>query len=100
MQKHTNDHLFEGVLVFGSDHCVQLFNPAVQEMFNLRIAERYHLNDFLKQTNQLLQDLPSVFSRRQAYDGTIASDIRWAYTPLPDGSHMLRFVTVTQVALG
>lgn len=100
VQKHTIDHLFEGVLVFGSDHCVQLFNPAVQEMFGLRILDRYHLNDFLKQTNQLLQDLPSIFLRRQAYDGVIAPNIRWAYTPLPDGSHMLRFVMGTQVVLG
>ena len=100
VQKHTIDHLFEGVLVFGSDHCVQLFNPAVQEMFGLCILDRYHLNDFLKQTNQLLQDLPSVFSRRQAYDGLIAPNICWAYTPLPDGSHMLRFVRGVQVALG
>ena len=100
VQKHTIDHLFEGVLVFGSDHCVQLFNPAVQQMFGLRIAERYHLNDFLKQTNQLLQDLPSVFARRQVRDGMIAKDIRWAYTPLPDGSHMLRFVAMAHAALG
>ena len=99
VQKHTIDHLFEGVLVFGSDHCVQLFNPAAQRMFHLNITERYHLNDFLKQTSYLLQELPSMFAKRQACDGIIAPDIRWAYSPLPDGSHMLRFVTGTQVAL-
>jgi len=99
VQKYTIDNLFEGILVFGSDHCVQLFNPAVQSIFNLQIFERYHLNDFIKQTNYLLNDLPNLFAKRHVCDGIINPDIRWAYTPLPDGSHMLRFMTIAQITL-
>lgn len=102
VQKYTIDNLHEGILVFGADHCVQLSNPSAVELFALDIGERFHINHFLQQTQSLLPEewlnqLLTIFARRAPKSGVLQHKlshipIQWAYTALPDGSHMLRFM--------
>lgn len=112
VQKETLDHLYEGIAVYGSDYRLRLCNPAMVKLWGYENAERLvdqHIFDFLKDNENQLgtkenyeevkQQITYLFSSRQARIGhfvkTDSSIIEYNYVPLPDGSHLLSLVDVS-----
>jgi PAS domain S-box-containing protein len=112
VQKTTLDHLREGILVIGSDGKIRLFNPAVKLIWG--VQDEYDNQDIHIQTllnhiklsfmdeNQHLiwqQQLFKRFSERHPVTERLYlinnQVVEWFYVPLPDGSHMLGFVDVS-----
>ncbi len=109
VQRETLDHLYEGVLVFGSDNRLRLSNPAMGRIWHLSDEKRAsgrHINDVLKDVSHLFNEqaeskiwrkrMTEIVSLRKPQKGTfvLRNDqvIDYAYVPLPDGSHMMSFV--------
>jgi PAS domain S-box-containing protein len=112
VQKETLDHLYEGIVVFGSDNRVRLSNPAMGRIWNLSDEERApecHINELLKSVAPLFNDpneskmwrktMMDIVSLRQSSHGQFRLDndrmIEYSYIPLPDGSHLMSFVDVS-----
>lgn len=116
VQRETLDNLYEGVIVFGSDGRVRLFNPALARLWGLK-PERlstldYHAADFLEDIRPVLlrQTDPAVWARlkprllgilqqRQIRSGRLRRQdgkaLDAALIPLPDGATLVTFVDVT-----
>lgn len=112
VQKETLDHLYEGIVVFGSDNRVRLSNPAMGRIWHLsdegRAPDR-HINELLKSVAPLFNDpneskiwrkrMMDIVSLRQSSQGQFRlnneSMIEYSYIPLPDGSHLMSFVDVS-----
>lgn len=121
VQNETIDNLFEGILVFGADHKLQIMNASFCKMMCLSQKETF-LGQSLKecltspfflpaeplttdQENQqllsqtLYQQLVNLFDNRRIDHCMIETDgkrlLRIAYNPLPDGSHLLSLVDMT-----
>lgn len=112
VQKETLDHLYEGIVVFGSDNRVRLSNPAMGRIWHLSDEEREpdrHINELLKSVAPLFNDpnesktwrkrMMDIVSVRRSSQGQfrLANDrmIEYSYIPLPDGSHLMSFVDVS-----
>ncbi len=112
VQKETLDHLYEGIVVFGSDNKVRLSNPAISKIWHLSDEERAsgkHINDLLKGVAPLFKDpneskiwrkkMMDIVSMRQNTNGNFLLEndrmIEYSYIPLPDGSHLMSFVDVS-----
>ncbi len=112
VQKETLDHLYEGIVVFGSDNKVRLSNPAMGKIWHLSDEERAsgnHINDLLKSVAPLFKDpneskiwrkmMMDIVSLRQSTKGNFLLEndrmIEYSYIPLPDGSHLMSFVDVS-----
>jgi signal transduction histidine kinase len=112
VQKETLDHLYEGIVVFGSDNKVRLSNPAMGKIWHLSDEERAsgnHINDLLKSVTPLFKDpneskiwrkmMMDIVSLRQSTNGNFLLEndrmIEHSYIPLPDGSHLMSFVDVS-----
>ena len=112
VQKQTLDQLYEGLTVFGSDHKLRLSNPAAGRIWHLSDEDRQpgcHLSEILKKIGPFFQNkhewerlqrrLTQLFTDRQEKSGHILQTnecvIRYTYVPLPDGSHMVTFVDVS-----
>lgn len=107
VQKETIDHLFEGILVFGSDYRLRFSNPAIESIFGIphkKRREGTHLNDFVNYTqksclNGKTREWLALFEKRLpiAKKVDVESDraIQFVYSPLPDGSHLLSFIDLS-----
>lgn len=112
VQKETLDHLYEGLVVFGSDNRLRLSNPAVRKIWQLDpidLAPGRHATELIQQVSHLFvsvenmdnfqEQLISVFSHREPKTGQFILVnqimIQYSYVPLPDGSHLLSFIDVS-----
>jgi signal transduction histidine kinase len=112
VQKETLDHLYEGIMVFGSDNRLRLSNPAIYKIWKLdqmdvvpgshasEILEKVRLRFSQEEEWELLKErLIKLLNQRQAKTGRFNladhSMIQYAYVPLPDGSHLLSFIDVS-----
>lgn len=97
-QKEILDHLHEGVAIFGSDYRLRFSNPMFQKMFQIETLPS-HVDDVLKhvETKRLsCQMILELFEKRTYDSGYLSHEISWAYTPLPDGAHLLNFFFTIQ----
>ncbi len=112
VQKETLDHLYEGIAVFGSDNRLRLSNPAAARIWQLDmidLAPGRHAVEIIDQIHHLFSgyedwdtfrhQLLGFMNNRQPKTGRISrvdqSMIQYSYVPLPDGSHLLSFVDVS-----
>ncbi|MCE1236464.1 MAG: ATP-binding protein [Hyphomicrobiales bacterium] len=112
VQRETLDHLSEGVVVFGSDGRLRLFNPAFVSLWKLdetALDERPHIAEVLLRLSAIHDD-PATWNRlkvavtgladnRDRLSGTIERRdgmvLEYASVPLPDGATLVTFVNVT-----
>lgn len=112
VQGETLDHLSEGVVVFGSDGRLRLWNPAFVSLWKLDeavLACKPHIGDVVKALSTLHDD-PTTWNRlkiavtglsenRDRLAGTIERRdglvLDYAGVPLPDGATLVTFVNVT-----
>lgn len=112
VQRETLDHLFEGVAVFGSDNRLRLSNPALASIWKLSemdLAPSTHINDLFLKISPLFQQnderdvlknrVVELLNQRHPAQGIFQlkpdTTIHYSYLPLPDGSHMLSFLDVS-----
>jgi signal transduction histidine kinase len=112
VQKETLDHLYEGIVVFGSDNRLKLSNPAMGKIWNLNKDQRRlgsHISEILKSVAPLFIDAQeSRIWRREMINQVTGRHpkhgqfrlkgermIEYSYVPLPDGSNLLTFVDVS-----
>lgn len=112
VQKETLDHLHEGIVVLGSDNRLRLSNPAAAQIWKIddfdlspgrhageilyEIRHRFmgysHWDQFRQKTLEMFNVRQPTNERLILADQTV---INVSYVPLPDGSHMLGFVDVS-----
>ncbi len=112
VQRETLDHLSEGVVVFGSDGRLRLFNPAFACLWKLdetMLAGKPHIGAVLSGLSAIHDD-PTTWNRlkvavtglaenRDRLSGTLERRdgmvLEYAGVPLPDGAMLVTFVNVT-----
>ncbi len=112
VQKETLDHLDEGVVVFGSDGRLKLFNPSFAALWALdgrALEPESHIDAVIARCRAGLDDrgvwdvlkaaVTGIDDERDKLEGQIerADGVFLAYAglPLPDGGTLLTFVDVT-----
>ena len=114
VQKETLDHLYEGIMVFGSDNRLKIVNQAFLKIWNIdnTSAEKLkgcHLSEMMDMMKSGLDygddwkvfrsNAISNFTDRINKTGKLTkidnSVILFTYTPLPDGAHMHSFMDIT-----
>jgi signal transduction histidine kinase len=112
VQKETIDHLYEGIIVFGTDYRLRLSNPAMEYIWGLKPSDRtigIHINEILKVVSRQFKDsrqskawrtkMLDVISRRNPERQRISLKkdkmLEYSYVPLPDGSHLLSFIDIS-----
>ena len=118
VQKETIDHLYEGVMVFGSDNRLKIVNNAMLKMWKLDENELpnlkgVHLSEMLDLIKDALDYGPdweafkenaiSNLTDRITKTGKLLkkdnSVILFSYIPLPDGAHMHSFIDITDTCV-
>ncbi|MBP9753018.1 MAG: PAS-domain containing protein [Proteobacteria bacterium] len=113
VQKTTIDHLHEGIIVIGNDGKIRLFNPAVLKIWAIDTMndQDSHIQQWLSSISHMFlneeqhqnwqQQLAKRFSERHPISEKLylinGSVIEWFYVPLPDASHLLGFIDVSEV---
>lgn len=112
-QKEIIDHLYEGILIFGSDYRLNLSNPIVTKILSIPPQKHHtHLDEFIKDLESSITNaqqntwkektLFEIFENRLPQKGFMHLDtgwtVQWTYSPLPDGSHLLSFLQIIQKA--
>lgn len=112
VQKASLDNLYEGIAVFGSDNRLRLTNPAFEHLWQWQPKENdghrhiselldyiQHLFDYEGEWNEYKKKLVLLVTDRVPKslrffrkDGKV---ITFTYVPLPDGSHLMTYVDVT-----
>lgn len=112
VQKETIDNLYEGILVLGSDNRLRLSNQAFSRILDINekelVAGRHageilyllrhkfigfpNWEDFRQRVLRLFNDRKSVTDRLSLADQSM---LQYSYVPLPDGSHLLSFLDVS-----
>lgn len=112
VQKETLDHLYEGIIVLGSDNRLRLSNPAAARIWQVNLSDMAasrHITELLKLIDASFATkedwgnfqgrLLSIIGQRSPKTGRFSradqSMIQYAYVPLPDGSHLLSFIDVS-----
>ncbi len=112
VQKETIDHLYEGLIVFGTDYRLRLSNPAMERIWDLKPEdhlEGVHINEILKVVSRQFRssrqsknwriNMLNVISRRHPERQRLLLKkdkvLEYTYVPLPDGSHLLSFIDVS-----
>jgi signal transduction histidine kinase len=112
VQKETLDHLYEGIVVLGSDSRLRLSNPAAARIWQVDMADIIpgrHATEILalirpsfsteEEWNSFQARLLTIINQRVPKTGRFKradkSMIQYAYVPLPDGSHLLSFIDVS-----
>ncbi len=116
VQRETLDHLFEGVVVFGPDGRVRLFNPAFAQIWHLEdefLSGLPHITHVLEKCKDFYEGVENWDTFRETMvarimmrepnshrmvrsDGTI---LEYASVPLPDGGSLLSYLDVTDSAM-
>jgi len=111
VQKETIEHLYEGLIVFGSDNRVKLSNPSMERIWGLpreALAPGSHVSNIFSLISDsfLDNDEKSVWrdhiikqaAERNTEQGQLLLQdqrrVNYTYVPLPDGAHLLTFVNV------
>lgn len=113
VQKETIDHLHEGIVVLGIDFRLRLANRAFEELWDLKgisqLQSAPHASDLLEHIqnffsgsntievfkNQLFDILDKRVPQEVSLKRSDEKIIQFTYVPLPDGSHLLSFVDVS-----
>ena len=115
VHRETLEHLYEGVMVYGSDNRLKLMNSSLAQLWKLDVNEckNIHIldmlenikgflnygddwNAFLEHAVSNLTDRISKTGKLLKNDGTV---ILFNYIPLPDGAHMHTFMDITDTCL-
>lgn len=115
VQKETIDHLYEGVMVCGSDNRVKIVNNAMCSIWNISIEQikNIHLSDLLDiikdqldyegEWNSFKEYAISNLTDRMTKTGKLmkkdGSIILFSYVPLPDGAHMHTMTDITDTCV-
>lgn len=116
VHKQVADNLFEGLVVFGTDHRLKLYNKAFCRMWSF-IPEDLnnfpHLDEIVEGLKGSIDFLhydsswekfrkrliTKVTERKKTKEGRVRlhNDVvyDYIYTPLPDGSHLLSFIDIS-----
>ncbi len=112
VQGETLDHLSEGVVVFGSDGRLRLWNPAFVALWRLdeaTLALKPHIADVVERLgfvhddrvtwNRLKLAVTGLADNRDRLAGTLerrdGTVLEYSVVPLPDGATLVTFVNVT-----
>ena len=112
VQGETLDHLTEGVVVFGSDGRIRLWNPAFVALWRLdetALAEKPHIADVIAGLSRVHDDaatwtrlklaVTGLADNRDRLAGTMerrdGSILEYGLVPLPDGATLVTFVNIT-----
>lgn len=112
VQGETLDHLAEGVVVFGSDGKLRLWNPPFAALWKLdrtTLSKSPHIADIVTWCSMLhnepetwrrvQQAVAGLADNRIRFDGRMdrrdGTVIEYATVPLPDGATLITFVNVT-----
>jgi signal transduction histidine kinase len=112
VQRETLDHLSEGVVVFGSDGRLRLFNPAFAGLWKLdetALERKPHIAEVLARLAEMHEDpvtwgrlkvaVTGLADNRDRLAGTLerrdGTVIEYSSVPLPDGATLVTFVNVT-----
>lgn len=112
VQKETIDHLYEGIIVFGTDYKLRFSNPAMRKIWDINpevYIEDTHLNDVIRAISHHFKSTQAskawqtkildMIARRhsQHHRLKLKKDklIECTYVPLPDGSHLLSFIDIS-----
>lgn len=115
VQRATLDNLHEGVVVFGEDGRLRLYNPKFLQLWKLEhavLSPETHIADLIDKTRTLhfAEDWPQykqnfisyllkreVQSKRiERTDGSLIDSV---VVPLPDGANLITFYDVTAITL-
>ena len=112
VQRETLDSLTEGVVVFGTDGRLKLYNVAFSNIWKIsprRLAELPHIDEVIGLASAMHADM-EMWSRigrsvtaflheRETFEGQMTradqSVIDYALMPLPDGATLMTFADVT-----
>jgi len=113
VQKETINHLYEALIVIEKNGKIQFLNNAMEKLFKVSNAKTL-VNTPFKSWTSLFKDffldekqhinwieyLSTLFINRHPVNERLflLNDlvVNWFYTPLPDGSHMLGFLNVSE----
>jgi signal transduction histidine kinase len=112
VQKETLDHLYEGIVVLGSDSRLRLSNQAAARIWQVEMSDitpGRHATEILtlirpsfsceEDWNVFQAKLLTIISQRVPKTGRFnradMTMIQYGYVPLPDGSHLLSFIDVS-----
>lgn len=110
VQKETLDNLYEGIVVFGSDLKLRLLNKSFAKLMGILDREWFlgkSLHEVMQVEIPLLYEdkehfqrqLLTMFEKRHVSENLIQLKggvwIRYTYIPLPDGSHLMSVLNVT-----
>ncbi|MBI1954088.1 MAG: PAS-domain containing protein [Proteobacteria bacterium] len=112
VQKETLDHLFEGVLVVGTDNRLRLYNPSFANIWaltELDLIPETHLSKIIEKMKPMFMNVEDwqqfqdhltyvLMTRSPTNHKVILKDsriIQYSYIPLPDGSHLISFNDVS-----
>lgn len=113
VQKETIDHLYEGIIVCGSDNRVKIMNKSLADIWSVDLNEfkskEMHLSELLDRIeaqldydgewNKFKEYAISNLTDRMPKTGRLTkkngSIILFSYVPLPDGAHMHSMVDIT-----
>ncbi len=110
VQQETIDNLFDAILVFGSDHRLQIMNRSFCKMFDVNeplwfsgktLQEVIDIDNpnLVMTKTELLSLFMNLFNKRHPTQDhmelTSGRILRYSYIPLPDGSHLMSFIDMT-----
>jgi signal transduction histidine kinase len=112
VKTETLNTLHEGIVVFGSNHRLTIFNPAFLDIWGYENAlsiKDYHINNIFEdlrnkileitQWQEFKEQVILGLTERKTITGRLLCQERkvvdFKYIPLPDGAHLLGFIDVT-----
>lgn len=112
VQKETIDNLYEGIIVLGSDSRLRLSNQAISRILDIdpvELSPGRHAGEILyvirhkfegfSGWEEFRQRLLLLFNERKTMTDRLSladqSMLQYSYVPLPDGSHLLSFLDVS-----
>jgi signal transduction histidine kinase len=115
VQRETLNNLYEGVVVFGGDGRLRLFNPEVGRIWGVpeeKLAGGPHISELVEAARgyfpndadwpRLKQRFVLMVTERAAHSGRLhrADDtvIKYAVVPQPDGNTLMSFVDISDSA--
>ncbi len=115
VQRATLDNLHEGVVVFGEDGRLRLYNPRFLQLWKLEkavLSPETHISDLIDKTKSLhfsddwtvykqnfiagLMTRQVQYKRMERTDGSVIESV---VVPLPDGASLITFYDVTDSTL-